>query len=458
MLGEAKPGEGVRVDEVSANSPAAKAGLKTGDRIVKLGRGGVCTILAAHRPPRREKAGDVIVLTVRRDGKDVELKATLGERGRDGGRDFGPPALWKKAVFRLAVVGIEFPDVKHNAKVLAKDWEESLFSKGSYTGKMSATGQAVHGSLNDYFQEQSVGVFRVEGKVFEWVEVSKKRGEYIEGSGTGNKTAPLTEGLDKLVARDGKDALKDFDGFLFLYAGERINTNAGSLYHPHAGQLSFQSKTHLYLLTAEGGKSMASISAFAKEFGKVLGLPDLAARQENRGSEGLGVWCAMSDPFNTGRPQHLSAWAKEKIGWLTPVVIDPTVKQKLVLAPIESSPKECFKVLVRPDGSEYFLLENRRKSDGLRRRSAGREDRFFDLPRGGTTGRSWKSRTVSRGRPGRTVHLSSVPYPSASNDSFTPETTPSSRSPLGGGLPVNITEIRRLPDGRIAFHVGYEFR
>jgi hypothetical protein len=35
--------------------------------------------------------------------------------------------------------------------------------------------------------------------------------------------------------------------------------------------------------------------------------------------------------------------------------------------------------------------------------------------------------------------------------------TPSSRAQLGGGLPVHITNIRRLPDGRITFYVGYEY-
>jgi hypothetical protein len=35
---------------------------------------------------------------------------------------------------------------------------------------------------------------------------------------------------------------------------------------------------------------------------------------------------------------------------------------------------------------------------------------------------------------------------------------PGTGSPLGGGLPVHITEIHRLPDGRIAFHVGWEYR
>src|SRR5262249_29747590 len=165
------------------------------------------------------------------------------------------------------------------------------------------------------------------------------------------------------TARDGKDHVKTFDGFLFIYAGDRPRDrgNRGSIYYPHAGQVSFQSKRSPYLFIPEGGSKMSPIGAVVKEFGQVLGLPDLAARPENPGSEGLGVWCALSNPFATARPQHLSAWAKEKLGWLRPAVIDPTVRQKIVLAPVEDSPTECVKVLVRLDGSEYFLLENRRK-------------------------------------------------------------------------------------------------
>jgi hypothetical protein len=51
-----------------------------------------------------------------------------------------------------------------------------------------------------------------------------------------------------------------------------------------------------------------------------------------------------------------------------------------------------------------------------------------------------------------------VPYPSKANNAFTPITTPSSRSAGGGGLPVYITNIRRLSDGRVTLHIGYEYQ
>jgi hypothetical protein len=161
----------------------------------------------------------------------------------------------------------------------------------------------------------------------------------------------------------------------------------------------------------------------------------------------------MSNQQPNGRPQHMSAWCKERLGWIQPAVIDPTIKQKLILSPIENNPKECFKVLIRPDGSEYLLLENRKKM-------------AFDesLPADGLL--IWRV-VVNRplleeshgveGPDGPRVYINSVPYPSAANNSYTPYTTPSSRSQLGNGMPVYITNIRKVADGRVAFEVGYEF-
>ena len=198
---------------------------------------------------------------------------------------------------------------------------------------------------------------------------------------------------------------------------------------------------------------MCGLAVMSHEFGHMLGLPDLYARPENPGSEGAGTWCAMSANPSTTRPQHLSAWCKEKLGWLKPTAVDPAVPQKLVLGPVEDSPRECFKVNIRPDGSEYLLLENRRKWG-------------FDLDLPGEGLLIWR---VVGGHPmleeshgvegpaGPAVYRDRVPYPSPANDSYTPFTVPSSRSQLGGGLGVHLTNIRQLPDGRITFWIGYEF-
>ena len=473
-LGELKDGQGIKVDRVAPESPAAVAGIKPGDFIFKvedeeLTRAARLSELVAEKRP-----GDSLAVDVRRDGKDVETRPKLdaepagvggapgfgapGQGGnRGGGQGQGPIAieLWKQPVFRVAVIGIEFPDVKHNAKITGQDWREAVLSDGSYHDKKNATGDSVHGSLNDYFIEQSAGGLRLDGAVFDWIEVGKKRAEYAPGSGTMNINAVLVEALEKIAARDGKDAFKNVDGFLFLYAGEPVRQNRGSVYYPHAGMIrNFQTKRWPYVFAAEGGPRQTPVGGYAKEFGQMLGLPDLAARQENAGSEGLGVWCGMSNAATNSRPRHYSAWAKAKLGWIKPAVIDPTVYQKLVLSPIEESPRECFKVLVRADGSEYFLLENRRKQ-GFDKDLPGEGLLIWrvvhDRP-------SLEESHGIEGPTGPTVHVESVPYPSAANRAFTPETIPSSRSPLGGGLPVSITNIRKLADGRVSFVIGYEYR
>jgi M6 family metalloprotease-like protein len=460
QVGAPKEGEGVAVEAVTPELPAAAAGLKAGDVLVQVddtpvrGNRSLTEALADKRP------GDTVTVTYLRDKKKAEVKVKLAAGEGDGrrpgnwdDRDRGP---WKKDVYRLAVVCIEYPDVKHNAKVTAKDWAESLFTKGTYVNKTNATGQPVHGSLNDYYHELSCGAFRVEGKVFDWVTVKKDRGDYSQGTGTGsaNRTALLAEALDVLLERDGKEALKDFDGIYFIYAGDRVQTSRGGLYWPHRATFSHQGKRWPYFICQEGGSRMNNISVICHEFGHMLGLPDLYARPENPGSEGVGVWCAMSNQLGGGRPQHFSAWCKEQLGWLKPAVIDPTVKQKLILGPINGSDKECYKILVRPDGSEYLLLENRRRKG-------------FDqeLPAEGLL--IWR---VVQNKPileeshgvegpsGPRSHPNSVPYPSGANNAFTPYTTPSSRSQLGGGLPVHITNIRKLADGRVTFHVGYEYQ
>ncbi|MBM3876039.1 MAG: M6 family metalloprotease domain-containing protein [Verrucomicrobia bacterium] len=478
--------EGIPISRVSSNSPAEKAGLRSGDVILKVngislsGASSLTDNLADKNP------GDTVTLVYRRDNMEQSVKVELAAdtEGNDPRSIFDPTrTTWKKDLYRMAVILVEYPDVKHNEKITTKAWADSFFSTGTYN-KTNATGQPTYGSLNDYYLELSCGKLRVEGKVFDWIEVSKKRADYGQTATQTAKTQFLVEAMDALVKREGADALKEFDGAMFIYAGSRFSTaNRGSLYWPHRASVSFKGKSWPYFICPEGegspgggiggglggarfgggsgsstnreiARTMQNISVFCHEFGHMLGLPDLYARPENPGSEGLGNWCAMSNQTGAGRPQHMGAWCKERLGWLKPAVIDPTVKQKLILSPIQGTTNECYKVLVRPDASEYLLIENRRKIG-------------FDKALPGEGLLIWRivgSRVILEeshgveGPSGPRVFPTSVPFPSKANDAYTPFTTPSSRSQLGGGLPVHITNIRQLPDGRVTFHIGYEYQ
>src|SRR5262249_11275111 len=232
------------------------AGLKTGDLIVKVDGAPVGAAQRLADVLSEKKLGDSVLLTVQRDGNELELRVKLPDDDADSrtGWDTRTMTRWRKDLYRLAVISIEFPDVEHNAKVTPAEWEKALFSRNTYTDR-SATGQRVYGSMNDYYHELSCGGFRVEGKAFAPVKAEKKRADY----GTDrNRSSLLSEALDKLLTRDGKDALKDFDGLFFVYAGGRVQgANRGSLYWPHRATVSHQGKRWPYFIVSEGGTQMS---------------------------------------------------------------------------------------------------------------------------------------------------------------------------------------------------------
>jgi len=466
--GDPKKTGGVEITAITAGGGAEKAGVKVGDVLLSIdGKKldadvGVRDLTAGKRP------GEIVKMALLRDKKELELRVLLtgdgSGRGGRGGAGRAPswddrlPSAWRKPVYKLAVVGIEYSDVKHNDKVTDADWEASLFSRDKYTDK-SATGQKAYGSMTDYFDEISYKNLQVEGKFVGWAEVAKKRMDYSSGSGTSQreKTALLGEAMDVLLKKD-KDALKGYDGVFFLFAGGRVQTTRGSLYWPHRASFSHQGKRWPYFIVQEGGPRMTDISVFCHEFGHMLGLPDLYARPEVPGMEGVGVWCAMSNQLPNGRPQHFSAWSKEQLGWLKPTMVDPRVKQKLILSPVEHDATQCFKVPLKADGSEYLLLENRNKKGWDANLPAEGLLVWRVIPGHGTQKVYLEESHGVAGPSGPRVNAGAVPFPSPANDSFTPYTTPSSKATTGGGFDVFVTNVRRLPDGRITFHLGYEYQ
>jgi immune inhibitor A len=109
---------------------------------------------------------------------------------------------------------------------------------------------------------------------------------------------------------------------------------------------------------------LIEIGVFAHEFGHIFGLPDLY--DTDNSSEGLGNWCLMAGGSwggNGGTPHtpvHMSAWPKQRMGWVTPVDIVSFQKNKVVKNAKEQA--ELFRVWRTGSiTNEYFLVENRQK-------------------------------------------------------------------------------------------------
>ncbi|APF20104.1 peptidase M28 [Caldithrix abyssi DSM 13497] len=73
-------GQGVKIKSVDKDSPAARAGLKAGDVIVALGKQPVANLKDYSVLLKKHQAGDVIVLQIKRNGEQKEIRVKLEER------------------------------------------------------------------------------------------------------------------------------------------------------------------------------------------------------------------------------------------------------------------------------------------------------------------------------------------------------------------------------------------
>jgi S1-C subfamily serine protease len=73
----------IQITGLVEDGPAGKAGLKADDVIVKLDGKDVGEVAEFVKAIKAHKAGDKITLQVLRDGKEMEIKITLGEAPPD---------------------------------------------------------------------------------------------------------------------------------------------------------------------------------------------------------------------------------------------------------------------------------------------------------------------------------------------------------------------------------------
>jgi hypothetical protein len=72
--------KGVRFSDVKPASPAAKAGLKAGDILVQFGDKPIGNLYDFTDALRRSKVGDIVEVTVMRDGKPLSVSVKLEQR------------------------------------------------------------------------------------------------------------------------------------------------------------------------------------------------------------------------------------------------------------------------------------------------------------------------------------------------------------------------------------------
>jgi len=71
---------GVKFSDVKPGSPAAKAGLKAGDVLIQFGAKPIKNLYDFTDALRSSKVGDVVPVTVLRDGKELKVDVKLEQR------------------------------------------------------------------------------------------------------------------------------------------------------------------------------------------------------------------------------------------------------------------------------------------------------------------------------------------------------------------------------------------
>ncbi len=268
----------------------------------------------------------------------------------------------------VIVVLVEFSDREMDESV--EHYEELFFS----------TGEMRNGSVKEYFSEVTHGLVDIEGEVVGPYTLPRTMEAYAnDNSGTG-----LAQPNARTMARDAAEAADadvdfgpydndgdDFvDAFIVLHAGPGAETtgDTGHIWS-HKWVLSGGAydaegvNIYAYLTVPEDAK----IGVCCHELGHLLfGFPDLY--DTDYSSEGVGNWCLMGGGSWLGGgeiPAHPSAWCKLQQGWAS--VEDLPDVQSLQIEDVKASHKVYRLWRNAAPGAEYFLVENRQKSEFDRR-------------------------------------------------------------------------------------------
>lgn len=242
---------------------------------------------------------------------------------------------------------------------------EMLFSRGAYST----------GSMHDFYHENSYGQVDMDGTVVGWLRMPQPYAYYTGGqrglAAYPYNTQRLVEDALALAAQQVDFRRCDADGDLFLDGLFVVHAGGGaeaeinpatrlSKVWSHQWNIpqpfvSAGISAYTYCATPEDGR----IGVFCHEFGHMLGLPDLYDTSYR--SSGVGQWCVMgTGSWNNGglSPGHFCAWAKVRLGWVTPAVVMAT--QTLRMEPVERQQATVYRLWTGGVvGSEYFLVEAR---------------------------------------------------------------------------------------------------
>ena len=276
-----------------------------------------------------------------------------------GGPVMAPPQRATVGDFTGLCLLIDFSD---EPGVLARDEVERFCNQQGYAGFGN------HGSVHDYFLENSIGRCRYTNIVTDYYRAQHPKSYYTDPNiphGTRARQL-IVEALTHLQAGnfDFTPLTADSGGYVYAmnvyYAGEVVN-NWGKGLWPHAWHLATPvqlapGKSAFDYQFTDMGREL-SLGTFCHENGHMLcDYPDLY--DYGGESSGVGAYCLMcaGGNINEKNPAHISAYLKRLSGWAGSLT---TIQHGSRIAlPAGGNDFAMFS----KNSGEYFILENRRKS------------------------------------------------------------------------------------------------
>ncbi len=273
-----------------------------------------------------------------------------------------PPSVALAGKHKMLVVLVETADSPWPSSHPPSRYEELIFSRSTT-------------SMREYYRENSYGLFDLSGEVIGPIRLPGRMSDYAyrRVGADGKRVRRLIEravraagkrtklsSYDVFDTRGKKNKDGVIDHVMVLYAEKSGKHDGFSPIWPHRGSMDAslgKQRLGSYTILNHG----ARLGVYVHEFGHDIGLPDLYDRDYS--SHGAGDWCTMASGSWIGQaklPAHLSAWAKSRLGWITPQVVSES--RTSLRVPSSSERPFALKVPIGAvDSREYFLIENRRK-------------------------------------------------------------------------------------------------
>jgi len=282
-------------------------------------------------------------------------------------------------VVRGVVLLLEYQDVKFSMNDPLQHYTDQMMKPG-YDYAYNATTKYRHkGSVHEYFEQCSNGIFDLQLEVFGPITLANNVKHYAANS---DELAweMITEGCQQIndtvdFSRFDNDGDGKIDFVAAIYAGPGSNASGVSeseAVWPHqwtissaGGEATYVDSllidTYVCVNETYGGRP-DGMGTFCHEFSHILGLPDLYSGS-NCTPDSYDLMDNGAYNLNGYRPAALSAYERYEMGWEQPIILNEMGITDLSLAPTTMGGGSYMVTVTEslddPREGEYYLFENR---------------------------------------------------------------------------------------------------